>query len=154
MPRSEAFSWGLIRLVDRLGVSNEYLTFGGNLDAAVIDNAVVAAFASPAPLLRRGGHSQAWDPGADLIGSYFGRLMVAVDFRPGFEAAFAMADPLARYASFIRDTDLRRRRIREGAPDDDLGRLLRHEADRIAAADPETWAVAGSLLDVIADSDD
>jgi len=57
MPRSEEFSWGMIRLVDRLGVSNEYLTFGGHLDAAMVDDAVVAAFASPAPLLRRGGHS-------------------------------------------------------------------------------------------------
>src|SRR5262249_40221280 len=28
MPRSEDFSWGLIRLVDRLNVTNEYLTFG------------------------------------------------------------------------------------------------------------------------------
>ena len=65
MPRSEDFSWGLIRLVDRLGVSNEYLTFGGHLDAALIDDVVVAAFASPAPLLRRGGHSQGWDEGAD-----------------------------------------------------------------------------------------
>ncbi len=69
MPRSEDFSWGLIRLVDRLGVSNEYLTFGGHLDAAMIDDVVVAAFASQAPLLRRGGHSQGWDDGADAIGA-------------------------------------------------------------------------------------
>ena len=30
LPRSEDFSWGMIRLVDRLGVSNEYLTFGAH----------------------------------------------------------------------------------------------------------------------------
>jgi hypothetical protein len=86
MPRSEDFSWGLIRLVDRLGVSNEYLTFGGHLDAASVDEVVVAAFASPAPLLRRGGHSQGWDDGADAMGGFFARMMVAVDFKPGFEA--------------------------------------------------------------------
>ena len=57
MPQSEDYSWGLIRLVDRLGVSNEYLTFGGHLDAVLIDDVVVAAFASQAPQLRRGGHS-------------------------------------------------------------------------------------------------
>ena len=84
MPRSEDFSWGLIRLVDRLRVTNEYLTFGGHLDAAAVDEIVVAAFASPAPLLRRGGHSQGWDAGADAVGAFFGRLMVAVDFTPGF----------------------------------------------------------------------
>ena len=78
MPRSEDFSWGLIRLVDRLGVSNEYLTFGGHLDAAAIGEVVVAAFASPAPLLRRGGHSQGLDPGADSIGAFFGRIMALV----------------------------------------------------------------------------
>ena len=62
MPRSEDFAWGLIRLVDRLGISNEYLTFGGHLDAASVDDVVVAAFTSPAPLLRRGGHSQGGRP--------------------------------------------------------------------------------------------
>ena len=111
-PRCRAprtYSWGLIRLVDRLGISNEYLTFGGHLDAAMVDGVVVAAFASPAPLLRRGGHSQAWDAGADALGGFFARMMVAVDYKPGFEALFAAADPLARYAAFIRDTDLRRR---------------------------------------------
>ena len=108
MPRSEDFSWGPIRLVDRLGVSNEYLTFGGHLDAALIDDVVVAAFASPAPLLRRGGHSQGWDDGADVIGGFFARMMVAVDFKPGFERTFAEAEPLTRYAAFVRDSDQRR----------------------------------------------
>ena len=54
--RGRRRSRGLIRLVDRLGISNEYLTFGGHLDAAEIDDIVVAAFASQAPLLSRGGH--------------------------------------------------------------------------------------------------
>ena len=29
LPIDTEFSWGLIRIVDRLGVTNEYLTFGG-----------------------------------------------------------------------------------------------------------------------------
>ncbi len=149
MPRSEEFSWGMIRLVDRLGVSNEYLTFGGHLDAAMVDDAVVAAFASPAPLLRRGGHSQGWDQGADLVGGYFGRMMVAVDYHPGFEAAFAEADPMTRYVAFVRDSETRRQRRGGTAPDDDLSRLLRHEACRLADADPAIWAAAGSLLQAI-----
>jgi hypothetical protein len=107
MPQSEDYSWGLIRLVDRLGVSNEYLTFGGHLDAALIDDVVVAAFASQVPLLRRGGHSQGWDAGADAIGAFFARLMVAVDFQPGFEQAFATASPLTPYAAFVQDADRR-----------------------------------------------
>ena len=117
MPQSEDFAWGLIRLVDRLGVSNEYLTFGGHLDAASVDDLVVGSFVSPAPLLRRGGHSQGLDPGADAVGAFFGRLMVPVDFTPGFEAKFAEADPLIRYAAFIRD-GLDRRCSRRGAGPD------------------------------------
>ena len=37
-------------------------------------------FTSPAPLLRRGGHSQAWDPPAEWLGGFFGRLLLAVDY--------------------------------------------------------------------------
>jgi len=147
MPRSEEFSWGLIRLVDRLGVSNEYLTFGGHLDAALIDDVVVAAFASPAPLLRRGGHSQTWDDGADAVGGFFARMMVAVDYQPGFERTFAAADPLTRYAAFVRDADQRRVGRRSTSLDDALGRLVRLEATRMRASAPAAWDAAGALLD-------
>ena len=89
MPLNRPFSWGLIRTVDRLKVSNEYLTFGGTLVADAVEDAVVAVFTSPAPLLRRGGHSQVWDPPAEWLGAFFGRLLVAVDYEPGFEALVA-----------------------------------------------------------------
>jgi hypothetical protein len=146
MPRSEDFSWGLIRLVDRLGVSNEYLTFGGHLDAALIDDVVVAAFASPAPLLRRGGHSQPWDAGADAIGVFFARMMVAVDYTPGFERSFAEAEPLTRYAAFVRDADQRRVQRCPKSSDETLDRLVRHEATRMRACAQTAWDAAGLLL--------
>ena len=107
MPQSQDYSWGLIRLVDRLGVSNEYLTFGGHLDAALIGDVVVAAFASQAPLLRRGGHSQVWDAGADALGAFFARLMVAVDFQTRLRAGFRGSDatrPLYRVRARRRST--------------------------------------------------
>ncbi len=137
MPRSEDFAWGPIRLVDRFGVSNEYLAFGGHLDAASVDDVVIAAFASPAPLLRCGGHSQAVDPGADAVGAFFARLMVGIDFKPGFEAEMAQASPLVLYAAFIRDgLDRRRRAEAAEAMDDELGRLLRAEGLRFAGRRP------------------
>jgi hypothetical protein len=148
MPRSEEFSWGLIRLVDRLGVSNEYLTFGGHLDAATIDDIVVAAFASSAPILCRGGHSQGWDLGAESVGAFFGRLMVAVDYVPGFETELATATPLARYAAFVRDAERRRRRPPlPGRPDDPFGRLLAAESARLQSNAPADWAAAELLLE-------
>ncbi len=148
MPRSEEFSWGLIRLVDRLGVSNEYLTFGGHLDAASIGDVVVAAFASPAPLLRRGGHSQGLDPGADAVGAFFGRIMIAVDFKPGFETSFGTADPLTRYAAFVRDAETRRRSSGlAGRPDAEDVRMIQCEAARLRATQPVCWEAGAALLD-------
>ena len=151
MPLSVDYSWGLIRLVDRLGVSNEYLTFGGHLDAASVEDVVVGAFSSPAPLLRRGGHSQGWDDGADAVGAFFARLMVAVDFVPGFEAALGVASPLTRYAAFVRDATARqptRKRTAAVArwPDDSLDRLLRAESARLSSTASAEWRAAGALL--------
>jgi hypothetical protein len=146
MPRSEDFSWGLIRIVDRLNVTNEYLTFGGHLDAATIDDVVVAAFASPAPLLRRGGHSQGWDAGADAVGAFFGRLMVAVDYTPGFENLLGTASPLARYAAFVIDATNRTAAKPGTRADDDLDRLLRAEAVRLQTTVRSDWEAASELL--------
>ena len=147
MPQSEDFSWGLIRLVDRLGVSNEYLTFGGHLDAALVDDVVVAAFASPAPLLRRGGHSQGWDDGADAIGGFFARMMVAVDFKPGFERSFATAShsPGMRHSCGTRTNDAAGSRAQHRWTTT-VGRLVRHEATDCGPA-PKEWDAAGVLLD-------
>lgn len=124
MPLDTEFSWGLIRIIDRLGVSNEYVTFGGHLAADEVDGATYAVFASEAPLLRRGGHSQVWDEGADSLAAFFGRFLLAVDIEPGFEARAAAAEPLTRYASFIDDT---------------LGRYRRSVVMR--DRDPRLWAM-------------
>jgi hypothetical protein len=147
MPRSEAFSWGSIRLVDRLGVTNDYLTFGGRLDAAQVDDAVIAAFASPAPILRRGGHSQGWDQGADAVGAFFARLMVLVDYTPGFEKRLAEATPLARFAAFVQDA--RSRCATSPGPrslGDELEHLVAAEARRIEVTAPGDWVAASALL--------
>ena len=37
----------MIRIVDRLAMSNEYLTFGGHLSATRVDDATVVAITSP-----------------------------------------------------------------------------------------------------------
>ncbi len=83
VPLESEFSWGLIRIVDRLHVTNEYLTFGGHLSVDSVDDVTVAVFASPAPMLRRGGHSQDWDEGAETLGAFFSRVLLAVDVAPG-----------------------------------------------------------------------
>jgi hypothetical protein len=146
VPIHSDFSWGLIRIVDRLRVTNEYLAFGGRLSADDVDGAVVAVFSSPAPLLRRGGHSQGWDRGADSLGAYFGRLMVPVDYAPGFERRMARADPGSRYAAFVADAMDRCRAsaaIRAGQPE--LWSLLRSEEQRLRTERPTEWAAGDAL---------
>ena len=140
LPIDIDFSWGLIRIVDRLHVTNEYLTFGGRLVADSIDGVVVAVLTSPAPLLRRGGHSQGWDRGADSLGAYFSRFLVAIDYAPGFEARAARADPVTRYAAFVADAMARYRSsstLRGDQPD--LWTLLQAEERRIRSNRPSEW---------------
>jgi hypothetical protein len=146
LPIDRSFSWGLIRITDRLGVSNEYLTFGGRLRADVIEATIVAAFGSPAPLLRRGGHSQGWDDGAECVGAFFGRIMLAVDYVESFEARFAAAEPAARYATFISDALQSYRdspALRAAHPD--LWITIQAEEHRLRACDPGAWATGAEL---------
>jgi hypothetical protein len=160
LPIDVDFSWGLIRIVDRLHVSNEYLTFGGRLQAAEVDGAIVAVFSSPAPLLRRGGHSQGWDHGAECVGAFFGGVMLAVDYMPGFEATFAASSPLDRYSAFILDTVGRYRASSELRADHPvLWTTLEAEERRLCRDQPKAWAEGAALrhslvLDHVVDQPD
>jgi len=146
LPIDTEFSWGMIRIVDRFQVTNEYLTFGGRLSAATVDGAVLAAFTSPAPLLRRGGHSQGWDQGAESLGAFFGRFLLAVDYAPGFEARAARADPMTRYAAFVADTMARYRAspdVRARHPE--LWALCQAEERRLRANHSTEWSAGVAL---------
>jgi len=148
MPIDLPFSWGMIRLFDRLSVTNEYLTFGGRLSAAEVDGATIAVFTSPAPLLRRGGHSQMWDAGTDQIGAFFGRLVAAVDMYPDLEPRLAAADPLVRYAVFLGDVVGRYRSSPDlRAADSPMWTLLRAEEALLRQDHAEAWRAGVAILD-------
>ena len=147
LPLDVELSWGTIHIVDRLKVTNEYLTFGGRLSAAMVDGVLVAVFTSPAPLLRRGGHSQPWDVGAESMGAFFGRLLLAVDYAPGFEAEVAATEPVVRYAAFLTDALTRYRAslpLRSSQPD--LWMVLDAAERRLRAVHPEALAAGADLL--------
>jgi hypothetical protein len=147
MPLERDFSWGLIRITDRLHVSNEYLTFGGRMGADSIDGTVVVVFTSPAPLLRRGGHSQPWDPPAEWMAAFFARIMVAVDYAAGFEALVASADPLVRYAAFVEDCTARFRSSGARRLDQPgMWTLMESEERRLQRDHPEAWDAGDRLL--------
>jgi len=146
-PRLEsAFSWGTITIVDRLGISNEYVSFGGQLTVAEVGTMTVVVFVSSAPILRRGGHSQGWDETAVDLAAYFGRVLLAVDYVPGFEAQMADATPLARYAAFIVDSVARYRRsavLRGSQPQ--VWMLACGERERLRRGHPVDWAAGVEL---------
>ncbi len=146
MPLAVGVSWGEIRILDRLGESNGYFAFGGRVEARVMGDATIVGFTSSAPILRRGGHSQGWDDGADVVGAFFARLLVTVDYLPGFERRRAEATPLARYAAFIQDTVARERSMRS-LDDRPFAATARAEAARLRRDESEAWRVAAALLD-------
>ena len=78
-----------------------HLTFGGTLRAERVEGEVICVFESPAPLLRRGGHSQGWDSGARSVGGFFGRFRAAAGYEHAYERLAAEASPVARYAAFV-----------------------------------------------------
>jgi hypothetical protein len=137
--------WGHVHVVDRLGIENRFLTFGGEMAVADVDRSLrVVRHVSPGPVVRWGGHSQGSDPLASEIGAFFGRLIVPVDYVAGGEARVAATPAGCLYAAFLVDQSGHHR-----APSSDdrdpVNDWLRAEAARVRAQDPACWA-AGELL--------
>lgn len=147
MPRRGDFSWGPIEIVDRLGVTNTFVSLGGSL-AADRDAAgtMIATFRSRGPILRRGGHSQRYDGIAAALTAFLGRLLVPIDFQPGAERLISTAPPVTRYAAFLQHEVPRLGiplvRAAYGAD----ARLVRAEAERLRLRDPLAWEDGAALL--------
>ena len=147
LPRTTEFSWGRISVVDRKGVTNRYVTFGGRLVAVRKDDEVICVFESPAPLLRRGGHSQPWDAGSQNVGGFFGRFRAAAGYEQEFEQLAAECDPVTRYAAFVSEF-LTRYRGSEYLRDHYAGlwTMMLHEERRLQAEHADEWASGIALL--------
>lgn len=139
--------WGHVHVVDRIPVENRFLTFGGDLRMAGIDDAVTVAYLrSPAPIVRWGGHSQGTDSLAGAIGAFFGRLIVPVDFMPGAAARIDALPPQVLFTAFLRDAVGRgRSAARHGAEPSELDRWISAAWVR-ARADAPTRELAEDLL--------
>lgn len=152
LPLEAPVAWGEIRIVDRTQVANEFITFGGRMTAwTVEDDTAIVAITSNAPILRNGGHSQSVDLAAEQAGAFFARMLLAVDYVPGLEAALGSASPAALYGAFLVDLVGRLRagpQLREARPA--LWALARSELAHLEATAPDALAAARSLLDAIA----
>ena len=154
-PGDRLIAWGHIHVIDRLGIENRFLTFGGQIRVGDIDPELrVVEHASPGPIVRWGGHSQGSDALAGEIGAFFGRLIIPVDYVPGGEARVA-AEPAGHlYGAFLHDVEARRHgpadsqaaRDFDSDQDDPFGPWIRREIARIRVEHPDWWAAGATLL--------
>jgi hypothetical protein len=147
LPLTTDFAWGRITVMDRLGIKNEFLSFGGALRAQMTADAVVLAdFSSHAPILRWSGHSQASDPLAAEVGAFFARIKVPIDFAPGAEALVAKAAPRTFYCAFVQFV---RERLTQAQGLREANRWLAdwssRESQRLEPAAADHWQAAIEL---------
>ncbi len=147
LPVISDFSWGQISVIDRLGIKNEFLSFGGTMRAQMTaDSTVLIDFSSNAPIMRWAGHSQSADPLAAEVGAFFARIKVPIDFVPGAEALVAKAAPRTLFCAFIQYV---RERLTQAHAMREANRWLAdwttREAQRMEAASNDHWRAAAEL---------
>ena len=106
-------------------------------------------FRSPAPLLRRGGHSQGWDAGSHSVGGFFGRFRAAAGYQHEFEVLAAHTDPVTRYAAFVNEFVTRYRAseyLRDHYPR--LWTIMLVEEHRLISEHPAAWKDGKAILAV------
>ncbi len=152
LPIDTTFAWGLISVIDRLGVSNQFLSFGGELRGQMLPDATILGdFSSPVPILRVSGHSQNIDPLASEAGAFFGRIKVPIDFIPGAETLIASATPRTLYCAFVQSVNERmtatRRRLEGNRW---LVDWTVRETAHLTLTAPDDWRSAQELLGKLA----
>jgi hypothetical protein len=147
-PISRPFSWGRIRLVDRLGMRNSFVSFGGWLTGERVGaDALLLIFRSTAPILRLPGHSQHSDHLSDDVLSFFGRLIPRLWSSPAHERVVGSAPPQDLYAAFLLHEAGRlhvSRSLREAIPVD--AHVLLRELELAERDRPDALAAGRELL--------
>jgi hypothetical protein len=146
-PLDGKYSWGRITITDRLGVSNQFLSFGGALRAErTAEGTILVGFSSLAPIPRWSGHSQGLDQLTDDVGAFFARMMVPIDFVPGAEEQISAAAPRTLYCAFLQHAGERlnqARTLREASRW--LAQYAARESRRMEAVSPDDWRAALEL---------
>jgi len=144
------FAWGRISFIDRKGVANWFVSFGGVITIRRVRNELVAVFSSPAPIAACGGHSQGFDRGATEMAAFEGRLPAAAGADRELDARICGAPPLAIYAAFVADA-LNRHRDAHGAQvgDEQIVEMLRGERRWLVVSAAREWATGSDLARVL-----
>lgn len=100
-PSGARYSWGVIKVIDRVGAVNRFVSFGGALNVVHDGGLHAALFRSDAPILALSGRGEAGDPLASSVVGFFARLSAACGADPGLARAVSGMDPMAVYAAFL-----------------------------------------------------
>ena len=102
MPATDGqFSWGPIRITDRVGAANTFVSFGGSLSVSRDAGVHAALFRSDAPILSLGGHSGPRDPLSIQVASFMARLRAAAGYDSPVRELAESLEPVALYAAFV-----------------------------------------------------
>jgi hypothetical protein len=148
VPFAQEFSWGRIRIVDRIRARNSFVAFGGTLSGERMTGATLLVFRSPAPILRLAGHSQQEDRLAQEVMTFFGRLVPRLWTSADMERMVSTASALALYGAFLAHTGQRMSHssiLREAEGGD--AAVVDRELSAMAAHHPAELAEGRRLLE-------
>jgi hypothetical protein len=97
------YSWGAIRIIDRIAATNTFASFGGNVTVSRDLDVQAVLFRSEAPILSLGGHSGPADPLGANVGGFFAVLRAAAGHEPVKHLADSLS-PAALYSAFVART--------------------------------------------------
>jgi hypothetical protein len=150
VPFSTDYSWGRIRITDRFGARNSFVTFGGVLSGEPVGaGAQLFIFRSPALILRLAGHSQREDRLAPEAMAFFAQVVPHL-WSGDVERTIAEASPLDLFAAFLLHTQARI--ARSSALRDALERdepVLRRQIALLAATGPGHLDAGTHLLELL-----
>jgi hypothetical protein len=149
-PQSRVFSWGRIRLVDRFGIRNSFVSFGGTVDSERLSRTdLLLIFRSPAPILRLRSHSQQPDDGAEDLVAFFGRIVPRLWTSPEIERLVNESEPTDLYGAFLLYSAQRRSDSHRLPDAQSLDTHERRELDLLATHRPDAVARGRELLETL-----
>ena len=95
------YSWGTIKIIDRVAAVNRFVSFGGSLSSARDGALSAALFRSDAPILAVSGRGEAGDPLAASVVGFFARLAAACGADSTLARDVSAMDPLTIYAAYL-----------------------------------------------------
>ena len=100
-PFESLFAWGTIKVIDRVGASNTFVTFGGEVAVSRDQDVHAALFNSEAPILSLGGHSGPADPLGATVAGFLASLRGAAGYDSPVKALADDLSPTCLYAAFV-----------------------------------------------------